>query len=199
MLSEYFVLNPFFHRLNFFPLHRIIHRTDGVSLWRSFNDLFKWLPLAAIVGDRIFCCHGGLSPDLQSLDQIRRLARPVEIPDDGLVSDLVWADPHPDPAASGWHPNTQRGTSYMFGHDVVEAFLEANDLDLVCRAHDVQPDGYSFFGKGQKLVTVFSAPNYADGQNSGAIMTVAEDLMCAFKILRPVNKKFKYRSVFLYV
>ena len=167
---------------------------DGTSIWRSFNDVFKWLPLAAVVGDRIFCCHGGLSPDLQSLDQIRRVARPLEIPDDGFTSDLVWADPHPDPTASGWHPNNVRGTSFLFGQDVVEKFLKENDLDLVCRAHDVQQDGYSFSGKGQKLVTVFSAPNYAGlYDNSGAIMTVAEDLECAFKILRPVNKKHKYR------
>lgn len=167
---------------------------DGISIWRSFNDVFKWLPLAAIVGERIFCCHGGLSPDLKCLDQIRRIARPLEISDEGMVSDLVWADPHPDPAASGWHPNHDRGTSFLFGQDVVEKFLEDNDLDLVCRAHDVRQDGYGFSGKGQKLVTVFSAPNYAGVYgNSGAFMTVSEDLECNFKILRPVNRKTKYR------
>ncbi|GFR84286.1 serine/threonine-protein phosphatase [Elysia marginata] len=168
--------------------------TDGISIWRSFNDVFKWLPLAAIVGDRIFCCHGGLSPELHSPDQIRRIARPLEIPDEGLVSDLMWADPHPEPTASGWHHNDARGTSFLFGIDVVEKFLEANDLDLVCRAHDVQQNGYGFSGKSQKLVTVFSAPNYAGTyDNSGAIMTVSEDLECGFKILRPVNRKVKYR------
>ncbi|CAG5126577.1 unnamed protein product [Candidula unifasciata] len=163
------------------------------ALWQQFNDVFDCLPLAAVVGDKIFCCHGGLSPELMNLSQIRRIARPADIPDHGLVSDLVWADPDPDPKAKGWHFNEARGTSYTFGPDTVQQFLEKNDLDIVCRAHDVTQDGYKFFGKRQ-LVTVFSAPNYAGVyDNSGAIMTVNEDLECAFKILKPLNYKPMYR------
>ncbi|GFO23685.1 serine/threonine-protein phosphatase [Plakobranchus ocellatus] len=169
-------------------------RVDGMNMWRNFNEVFDWLPLAAVVGERIFCCHGGLSPGLKTLDQIRRISRPLEIPEEGLALDLVWADPHPDPSVTGWQPNTVRGASFFFGQDVVEKFLKENDLDLVCRAHDVMQDGYAFSGPGQKLVTVFSAPNYAGvHDNSGAIMTVSDDLECAFKILRPVNFKQKYR------
>ncbi|XP_059147532.1 serine/threonine-protein phosphatase alpha-3 isoform-like [Physella acuta] len=169
-----------------------VKRRYNIKLWKKFNEVFDCLPLAAVVDDKIFCCHGGLSPELTSLSQIRRISRPLEVPDEGLVTDLLWADPHPDPAARGWHYNDVRCTSYMFGVDTVEKFLENNDLELVCRAHDVRPDGYDFFGKRQ-LVTVFSAPNYSFQENCGAIMTVSADLECAFKILKPLNRKPIYR------
>ena len=76
--------------------------------------------------------HGGLSPDLTSLDQIKQVKRPCEVPDSGLICDLLWSDPELDIA--GWDSN-ERGVSYVFGDDVVENFLEKHDLDLICRAH----------------------------------------------------------------
>ncbi|CAL1533615.1 unnamed protein product, partial [Lymnaea stagnalis] len=167
-------------------------RRYNIALFKKFNEVFNCLPLAAVVDDKIFCCHGGLSPDLKTLSQIRRITRPTDIPDEGLIADLVWADPHPDPNAKGWHFNDMRCASYMFGTDIVEEFLKTNDLQLICRAHDVKQEGYEFFGKRQ-LVTVFSAPDYGSQNNCGAIMTVSVDLECSFKILKPVSKKSKYR------
>lgn len=75
----------------------------------------------------------------------------------------------------------------MFGREVVSSFLEQNDLDLVVRAHQVVEDGYEFFA-GRELVTIFSAPNYCgEFDNSGAIMSVDESLMCTFQILKPAT------------
>uniref|UniRef100_A0A2C9K2E0 Serine/threonine-protein phosphatase n=1 Tax=Biomphalaria glabrata TaxID=6526 RepID=A0A2C9K2E0_BIOGL len=167
-------------------------RRLSLSLFKKFNEVFNCLPLAAVVEEKIFCCHGGLSPELRTLSQIRKIHRPLDVPDEGLVQDLLWADPHPDPAAKGWHFNDMRCTSFMFGVDTVEEFLNANDLQLICRAHDVRQEGYDFFGRRQ-LVTIFSAPNYSYQDNCGAIMTVSEDLECAFKILKPISRKPKYR------
>ena len=70
-------------------------RRYSVKLWRVFGDCFNCMPVAAVVGDRILCMHGGLSPELESLDQIRALARPTEVPEDGLLCDLLWSDPEP--------------------------------------------------------------------------------------------------------
>jgi serine/threonine-protein phosphatase PP1 catalytic subunit len=78
--------------------------------------------------------HGGLSPDLINLDQIRNITRPTDVPDQGLLCDLLWADP--DKAIMGWGEN-DRGVSFTFGTDKVNEFLEKHDLDLVCRAHQV--------------------------------------------------------------
>lgn len=98
----------------------------------------------------------GLSPDLQSMEQIRRIMRPTDVPDQGLLCDLLWSDPDKD--QMGWGEN-DRGVSFTFGAEVVGKFLHKHDFDLICRAHQVVEDGYEFFAKRQ-LVTLFSAPNY---------------------------------------
>lgn len=119
---------------------------------------------------------------MTSPEQINAIQRPVEIPEAGLISDLVWSDP--EESIAGWGSNT-RGISYVFGKDVVADFLQTNRLDLVCRAHQVVEDGYEFFANRQ-LVTIFSAPNYCgEFDNSGGIMQVDKDLVCSFAILRP--------------
>ncbi|KAF1373904.1 hypothetical protein PFLUV_G00243760 [Perca fluviatilis] len=131
----------------------------------------------------------GLSPDLQSMEQVRRVMRPTDVPDQGLLCDLLWADPDKD--VLGWGEN-DRGVSFTFGADVVTKFLHKHDMDLICRAHQVVEDGYEFFAKRQ-LVTLFSAPNYCgEFDNAGAMMSVDETLMCSFQILKPADKKLFY-------
>ena len=83
-------------------------RRYNIKLWKTFTDCFNCLPIAAIVDEKIFCCHGGLSPDLQSMEQIRRIMRPTDVPDTGLLCDLLWSDPDKD--VQGWGEN-DRGVS----------------------------------------------------------------------------------------
>lgn len=112
-------------------------RRYNVKLWKTFTDCFNCLPVAAIIDEKIFCCHGGLSPDLQGMEQIRRLMRPTDVPDTGLLCDLLWSDPDKD--VQGWGEN-DRGVSFTFGVDVVSKFLHRHELDLICRAHQVSGD-----------------------------------------------------------
>ncbi|KAL7753901.1 type 1 serine/threonine-protein phosphatase catalytic subunit glc7 [Sorochytrium milnesiophthora] len=164
-------------------------RRYSIKLWKTFTDCFNCLPVAAIVDDKIFCMHGGLSPDLQSMEQIRRVMRPTEIPDAGMLSDLLWSDPEKD--TTGWQ-ESDRGISFTFGADVVTRFLQKHELELICRAHQVVEDGYEFFANRQ-LVTLFSAPNYCgEFDNAGAMMIVDETLMCSFKTFKPAEKKSKH-------
>ncbi|GIX60683.1 serine/threonine phosophatase PP1 [Babesia caballi] len=161
-------------------------RRYSVKLWKVFTDCFNCLPVAAIIDDKIFCMHGGLSPELNSMDQIRQIARPTDVPDTGLLCDLLWSDP--DPNTTGWGEN-DRGVSFTFGSDIVVNFLIKHELDLICRAHQVVEDGYEFFSK-RRLVTLFSAPNYCgEFDNAGAMMSVDKTLMCSFQILKPVDRK----------
>mmetsp|Transcript_25476 Transcript_25476/g.51802 ORF Transcript_25476/g.51802 Transcript_25476/m.51802 type:complete len:326 (+) Transcript_25476:286-1263(+) len=161
-------------------------RRYSLKLWKAFNMVFNCLPIAAIVDDKIFCIHGGLSPDLNSMEQIRRILRPTDVPDTGLLCDVLWADP--DPNIRGW-AESDRGVSFTFGADIVEKFNRKHDFDLIVRAHQVVEDGYEFFARRQ-LVTVFSAPNYCgEFDNAGAMMSVDETLMCSFQVLRPAEKK----------
>jgi serine/threonine-protein phosphatase PP1 catalytic subunit len=130
-------------------------RRCNIKIWKSFIDTFNTLPIAAIVAGKIFCVHGGLSPSLSHMDDIRQIARPTDVPDFGLLNDLLWSDPADIDA--DWEPN-ERGVSYCFGKKVIMEFLQRHDFDLVCRAHMVVEDGYEFFDD-RILVTVFSAPN----------------------------------------
>lgn len=161
-------------------------RRYNIKLWKQFCDVFNCLPLCGLVDEKIICMHGGLSPEITSMDQIRRVVRPTDVPDTGLICDLLWADPDKD--ITGWAEN-DRGVSFVFGPDIVSQFLSRHDMDLVCRAHQVVEDGYEFFTKRQ-LITIFSAPNYCgEFDNAGAMMTVDETLMCSFKVLKPVKGK----------
>jgi serine/threonine-protein phosphatase PP1 catalytic subunit len=157
----------------------------NIKLWKLFGDCFNCLPVAAIIDEKIICMHGGISPELSSFEQINKLQRPAEVPESGLMCDLLWADPDKDVA--GWEEN-ERGVSYVFGPEIVTIFLKKHDLDLICRAHQVVEEGYEFFSK-QQLVTVFSAPNYCgDFDNAAALMSVDSSLMCSFQILSSNDK-----------
>ena len=164
-------------------------RRYNVRLWKTFTDVFNCLPLAAIIDDKIFCCHGGLSPELVQMSQIRNLKRPFEVNDTGLATDLLWSDPQE--GLVGWG-ESERNISFTFGADIVDKFLKKHDLDLICRGHQVVEDGYQFFAHRQ-LITIFSAPNYCgEFDNCGAVMSVDRDLMCSFSVLKPNLKKPKF-------
>jgi serine/threonine-protein phosphatase PP1 catalytic subunit len=157
----------------------------SIKLWKTFTDCFNCLPVAAILDDKIICMHGGLGPDLETVDKIRNIIRPTDVPERGLLCDLLWSDP--DDSSNGFGSN-ERGVSVVFNGKIVQTFLKNNDLDLICRAHQVVEEGYEFFAD-RKLVTVFSAPNYCgEFDNAGAMMSVSEDLNCSFQILKPANK-----------
>ncbi|EDP43640.1 hypothetical protein MGL_1853 [Malassezia globosa CBS 7966] len=159
-------------------------RRLNIKVWKTFIDVFNTLPIAAIVASKIFCVHGGLSPSLSSMDDIRRIERPTGVPDYGLLNDLLWSDP--SDTALDWEDN-ERGVSYCFGKAVIQQFLGQYDFDLICRAHMVVEDGYEFWNE-RTLVTIFSAPNYCgEFDNFGAVMSVSEDLLCAFELLKPLD------------
>ena len=148
-------------------------RRYNVKLWKNFTELFNYLPVAALIDDKILCMHGGLSPDLKSIQNIQEISRPTDIPDTGLLCDLLWSDP--DKEATDYDEN-DRGVSVIFGEKVVLDFNKKNDLDLIIRAHQVVDDGYEFFANRQ-LITIFSAPNYCgEFDNSAGIMIIDEQL-----------------------
>lgn len=159
-------------------------RKLNVKMWKMFIAVFDRMPFAATIDDRIFCVHGGLSPEVTSVEDINKISRPTDVPERGILCDLLWGDPAADMV--GWAEN-DRGVSYLFGLDVVEAFLRKHEFDMIVRAHQVVQDGFEFFGQ-RKLITLFSAPNYCgEFGNAGAMMHVADDLSIFFTVLRPPN------------
>jgi len=159
-------------------------RRYNVRIWKSFTELFNYLPVAAIIDDKILCMHGGLSPELKNIQNISEISRPTDIPDTGLLCDLLWSDPDKDVLE---YDENDRGVSVIFGEKIVQEFNKKNDLDLIIRAHQVVDDGYEFFAQRQ-LITIFSAPNYCgEFDNSAGIMIIDESLTCSLKVLRPVE------------
>ena len=133
----------------------------NVNVWRYCCDVFDYLSLGAVIDGRVCCVHGGLSPNIVTLDQIRTIDRKQEVPHDGPMCDLLWSDP--DGACmltdiTGWGMSP-RGAGFLFGGDVAAAFMHTNKLDFVARAHQLILEGYKRMFDA-RIVTVWSAPNY---------------------------------------
>ena len=139
-------------------------RRYNVRLWRNFTELFNYLPVAALIDEKILCMHGGLSPDLKNFNSITEISRPTEIPDTGLLCDLLWSDP--DKEVLDFEEN-DRGVSVVFGEKIVQDFNKKNDLDLIIRAHQVVDDGYEFFDDwNSSLLNESAHPVEFSGLNS---------------------------------
>jgi len=70
-------------------------RRYSVKMWKQFCNTFNCLPCTAVIDDKIICMHGGLSPELSQMEQIANIQRPCDVPDTGLLCDILWADPDP--------------------------------------------------------------------------------------------------------
>lgn len=112
--------------------------------------------MAALVDNKVYCVHGGLSPEVKTVEGLAALERRSEIPQSGPISDLCWSDPE---EISGWGRN-MRGAGWLFGRRPTQEFLKNNRLKLLVRAHQLMNDGYNYHFGGDYCVTVWSAPNY---------------------------------------
>jgi len=155
----------------------------NASVWKSCCQVFDFLALAAIIDGKVLCVHGGLSPEIRTLDQIRVVARAQEIPHEGAFCDLVWSDPDD---VETWAVSP-RGAGWLFGDKVSGEFNHVNNIQLIARAHQLVNEGYKYHFASQDVVTVWSAPNYCYRcGNVASIMTLGEDLNPDFKIFSAV-------------
>jgi len=167
------------HLTNYFTFREECEYKYDIDVYDSVMDAFDALPLAAIMNNQFFCVHGGLSPDLETIEDIMKIDRFTEPPPNGPMCDLLWADPLEDfspEVEADFVPNTVRGCSYNFSFNAVCDFLARNKLLSVIRAHEAQDAGYRMHRRNEEtgfpsLITLFSAPNYLDAYNNkGAIM-----------------------------
>jgi len=163
-----------------------------------FHEVFCCLPLACILGKKVFIVHGGLfSRDNVSTEELKSVHRFKEPPEDGPFCEMLWSDPMPQ---TGRAPS-KRGVGVAFGPDVTKNFLETNSLSLVVRSHEVKDEGFEVDHHGL-LVTVFSAPNYCDQMgNKGAFIRFEHDMVPHFNTFTAVDhppvRPMQYASSFM--
>ncbi|XP_022645732.1 serine/threonine-protein phosphatase 2A catalytic subunit beta isoform-like [Varroa destructor] len=149
-----------------------LRKYGNANVWKSFTELFDFLPVTGLIENKIFCMHGGLSPLLKTLDEVRSLTRTVEVPTDGPLCDLLWSDPEDTMGFTA----SPRGAGYIFGQDESMKFCRTNGLVLISRAHQLVQEGYRYT-HNNKVVTVFSAPNYTyRSGNLAAVMDVDDSM-----------------------
>ncbi|KAI6224297.1 Serine/threonine-protein phosphatase [Aphelenchoides fujianensis] len=157
------------------------------NVWRYCTEVFDYLPLAAVIDKGVFCVHGGLSPSINTIDDIRLIDRKQEVPHDGPMCDLLWSDPEDSPGF-GMSP---RGAGFLFGPDVVTQFCDANNMDIICRAHQLVMEGYKWHFN-EKVLTVWSAPNYCYRcGNVAAILELDDKLNKEFTIFEAAPQEHR--------
>ncbi|KAI0602363.1 Metallo-dependent phosphatase-like protein [Biscogniauxia sp. FL1348] len=159
------------------------------SVWKACCQVFDFLVLAAIIDGEILCVHGGLSPEIRTIDQIRVVARAQEIPHEGAFCDLVWSDPED---VETWSVSP-RGAGWLFGDKVATEFNHVNGLKLIARAHQLVNEGYKYHFPQNSVVTVWSAPNYCYRcGNVASIMSVDKNLDPKFSIFSAVPDDMRH-------
>jgi len=150
-----------------------MRKYGNANVWKIFTDLFNYFTIAALIDDRLFCVHGGLSQQITSLDQIRVLDRYQDVPATGALTEILWSDP--DQEREGFGPSL-RGVGCTFGHDAVVKFMKSNNLEHIIRSNQLCMDGYQTLF-GSKISTIWSAPNYCYRcGNVAAILELSEQL-----------------------
>ncbi|PRP73904.1 protein phosphatase 6 catalytic subunit [Planoprotostelium fungivorum] len=153
------------------------------NAWKYCCQVFDYLTLAALIDGKVLCVHGGLSPEIRTLDQIRIIQRNQEIPHEGAFCDLMWSDPED---IETWQVSP-RGAGWIFGSKATYEFNQLNGLELVARSHQLVQEGYKFMFPEESLVTVWSAPNYCYRcGNVASILALDEDLNREFKLFKDV-------------
>eukprot|EP01018_Ginkgo_biloba_P039752 Gb_36990 [translate_table: standard] len=165
---------------------------DGIWAWTRFNQLFNWLPLAALIEKKIICMHGGIGRSINFVEQIESLQRPITMDAGSIVlMDLLWSDPTENDSIEGLQPNARGPGLVTFGPDRVLDFCKKNKLQLIIRAHECVMDGFERFAQGH-LITLFSATNYCGtANNAGAILVLGRALVVVPKLIHPLPPPVK--------
>ncbi|EDR24683.1 serine/threonine protein phosphatase 2A catalytic subunit alpha isoform, putative [Entamoeba dispar SAW760] len=156
--------------------------------WQILTNLFDCLPLSALIDQRYFCVHGGLSPSLKKVDQISMLNRVREVPHEGPMCDLLWSDPE---EKAGWE-QSPRGAGFIFGKDASDQFNQINGTEIIVRAHQMVMEGYQW-NHNKTVVTIFSAPNYCyKCNNLAAIMELSDTGEYSFSQFSPAPSQDEF-------
>ena len=169
-------------------LYEIIRKyNDG--LFNKFIKLFSKLPIAAVVGNKILCVHGGISENMKTLDELKEKEKPGDFIGYGIVSDILWSDPLY--SAPGFIPNS-RGSGCFFNEEVLKKFLDDNNLIKLIRSHELCYEGYDYpFGPSDSCITVFSNTDYCGRGNFAAVAFIDNENKVTTTIFNPLKPNAK--------
>ena len=152
-----------------------------IQPWKRFSNVFNSLPLAAIVSKQYWCVSAGLSPELQRAESLNSIVRPTDVPDQGIITDLLWSEFYSDTV--GWDLGSGRSVSYSFGCDVAKTFLKENNLKTLIKTQVVVEKGYEIH---DGVVMLFSATNFAgEFENAGAVAVINESGDLSIQVFNP--------------
>lgn len=152
------------------------------SIFDAFVDTFQYIPLAAKIGTKILCLHGGLSPGFTETSQISKLERPIANYENPVVCGLLWSDPS---EKTDLFLPSPRGTGFLFGQKALFKFLKQNHLRMIIRGHECTKEGFSAKFES-RILTVFSASNYCGVTgNQASVILVEKDLTTIARFFSP--------------
>ena len=168
-------------------LKKITKKDEGIEIYNKINELFDLLQLSAVIDNKYFCVHGGLSPELKKIEDLNNLERKNEIPEKGIITDLIWSDPKEN--INNFVPSA-KGAGQFYGEKAVNDFIQENkNIEMIIRSHELVDNGYKY-QFNNKLLTVFSAPDYGGriGLNIGSVLKIDENYKFNFITIRGHKK-----------
>lgn len=156
----------------------IITKYSDDSLWNSFQEVFNYMPLSAVIDNNIFCVHGGISPQLKAINDINKIRRPLEsYQENQMICDMLWSDPAD---VNDAFTENRRGLGVMYSEDALTTFLKNNKLSLMIRAHQCVINGIGLFAR-KKGMTVFSSSKYNQSSpNKGGVICIPDSTSINF-------------------
>jgi len=156
---------------------------DPNSVFRAICDLFNYLPLAALIENKIFCVHSGIGENVKTLEDIMSIKKPYSVYDNPVVLDLLWSTPEElkyDYLANNLTTNMRKR---YFNENLVGEFMKNNKIDYIIRSHEVLEHGFEKLYDG-KVVSIYSALNYCGiYTNSAGIISINKSSKIQPKIL----------------
>ncbi|CAD8102091.1 unnamed protein product [Paramecium primaurelia] len=169
---------------------------DPNSIYQRINRVFQYLPLAAVIEDKIFCVHGGIGQTMRTIDEIELIQKPLEIVHDPktyqqkIALELLWSDPCLQEEELDNVPNPDRDIFqnkqiFRFGTNRINKFLQENSLNMIIRSHEPTMEGFE--RQNNNVITIFSCPDYGGNQPQckGSILTISKRGEIIPKVILP--------------
>lgn len=164
------------------------------TIYDEFIRSFSKLPLAAILNDRVFCVHGGISPSMSSRADIMKASKFAEGMSDCLEDDMLWSDPS---SSIDLFEENSRGKGCKYGKKAVNSFFARCKFETMIRSHESCKRGSKWALGGSSCLTIFSAIDYCSEGNDGAV-AILEEMISAVEIVKfSYDKAYKQRNVLL--